>query len=125
MYPNIENKSYDKDEQQLKIKDSFSQFIPICTSKENTSYDYSVKINSNNVGFDVYFVSSKVQQNNFHDSKNNFEFYTADGCYAKNKKSFSGTCDNMGKTSGLLIIIPDELDRPLTNISVGLKEIKN
>ena len=48
-----------------------------------------------------------------------------DGCYAKNKKSFSGTCDNMGKTSGLLIVIPDELDRPLTNISVGLKEIKN
>ena len=125
MYPNIENKSYDKDEQQLKIKDSFSQFIPICTSKENTSYDYSVKINSNNVGFDVYFVSSKVQQNNFHDSKNNFEFYTVDGCYAKNKKSFSGTCDNIGKNSGLLIIIPDELDRPLTQVSVGLQEIKN
>jgi len=125
MYPNIENKSYGKDEQQLKIKDGFSQFIPICTSKENTSYDYSVKINSNNVGFDVYFVSSKVQQNNFHDSKNNFEYYSADSCYAKNKKSFSGTCYDVGKTSGLLIIIPDELDRPLTNISVGLKEIKN
>jgi len=38
------------------------------------------------------------------------------------KKSFSGTCDDIGKNSGLLIIIPYELDRPLTNISVGLKE---
>jgi hypothetical protein len=122
MYPNIENKSYDKDEQQLKIKNGFSKFIPICTSKENTSYDYSVKINSNDVGFDVYFVSSKIQQNNFHDLKNNFEFYSTDSCYAKNKKSFSGTCNNIGKNSGLLIIIPNELDRPLTNISVGLKE---
>jgi len=125
MYPDIENKSYDKDEQESKIKDGFSQFIPICTSKENTSYDYSVKINSNNVGFDVYFVSSKLQQNNFHDFKNNFEYYIADGCYAKNKKSFSGTCDDIGKNSGLLIIIPNELDRPLTNISVGLKENEN
>ncbi len=122
MYSDIENKSYGKDEQQLKIKDGFSQFIPICTSKENTSYDYSIKTDSNNVGFDVYFVSSQDQQNNFHDFQNNFEFYTADGCYAKNKKSFSGTCDNLGKNSGLLIIIPNELDKPLTKVFVGLKE---
>jgi len=122
MYSDIENKSNGKDEQQLKIKDGFSQFIPICTSKENTSYDYSIKTDSNNVGFDVYFISSQDQQNNFHDFENNFEFYTADGCYAKNKKSFSGTCDNIGKNSGLLIIIPNELDKPLTKVFVGLKE---
>jgi len=101
MYPNVENKSYDKDEQKLKIKDGFSQFIPICTSKENTSYDFSIKTDSNNVGFDVYFVTSQNQQNNFHDFQSNFEFYTADGCYAKNKKSFSGTCDGVGENSTL------------------------
>jgi hypothetical protein len=122
LYPDIENESYGKVEQQLKIRDGFSQFIPICTSKERTSYDYSIKTNSNSVGFDVYFVSSIDERNDFHDSENDFDFYTADGCYAKNMKSFSGTCDDIGKNSGLLIIIPDELDKPLTKVSVGLKE---
>ncbi len=122
VYPEIENDSYDGVEQQSKIKDGFSQFIPICTSKERTSYDYSVKIDSDDLGFDVYFVSSIDERNDFHDSGDNFDFYTADGCYSKNKKSYSGTCDDVGKNSGLLIVIPDELDKPLTKVSVSLKE---
>ena len=125
MYPDIENESYNRVEQQLKIRDGFSQFIPICTSKEITSYNYSIKTDSNVVGLDVYFVSSIDERNNFHDSDNDFDFYTADGCFAKNKKSFSGFCDNVGNNSGLLIVIPDELDKPLTKISVTLKENKS
>ncbi|HUU47250.1 MAG TPA: hypothetical protein VMW55_00545 [Nitrosopumilaceae archaeon] len=124
VYPDIENKSYDGVEQQLMIIDGFSQFIPICTSKEHTSYDYSIKTDSNNVGFDVYFVSSVDERNHFHNSEN-FEFYTSDGCFAKNKKSFSGSCDNVGNVSGLLIVIPDVLDRPLTKVFVTLKENEN
>jgi len=124
VYPEIENDSYDGVEQQLKIKDGFSQFIPICTSKESTSYDYSIKIDSDDLGFDVYFVSSIDERNDFHDSEGNFDFYTADGCYSKNKKSYSGTCNDVGKNSGLLIVIPDELDRPLTKVFVTLKENK-
>ena len=84
-------------EQQIKIKDGFSQFIPICTSKERTSYDYSIKTDSNTVGFDVYFVSSIDERADFHNSVNDFDFYASDGCYAKNKKSFSGFCDNVEK----------------------------
>ena len=122
VYPNIENESYNETEQQLKIRDGFSQFIPICTSKEHTSYNYSIKTNSNAVGFDVYFVSSIDERSNFHDSENGFDFYSADGCYAKNKKSYSGSCDNVGKSSGLLIVIPDALDKPLTKVFVTLKE---
>ena len=125
LYPDIENESYNRVEQQLKIRDGFSQFIPICTSKEITSYNYSIKTDSNVVGLDVYFVSSIDERNNFHDSDNDFDFYTADGCFAKNKRSFSGFCDNVGKNSGLLIVIPDELDKPLTKISVTLKENKS
>ena len=125
LYPDIENKSYDGIEQELKIKNGFSQFIPICTSKEITSYDYSIKIDSDDLGFDVYFVSSIDERNDFYDSKNDFDFYPADDCYAKNKKSFSGFCNNVGKNSGLLIIIPDALDKPLTKIFVTLKENEN
>lgn len=121
-YPDVENKSYDEVKQQLMIKDGFSQFIPICTSKQNTSYDYSIKTDSNVIGFDVYFVESINERNDFHDPENNFDFYTEDGCYAKNKKSFSGNCENVGKNSGLLIVIPDALDKPLTKVFVKLKE---
>ena len=125
VYPDIENKSYDGIEQQLMIKDGFSQFIPICTSKENTSYDYSVKIDSHNLGFDVYFVSSIDERDDFHDSENDFDFYIGEGCYAKNKISYSGTCEDVGNTSGLLIVIPDALEKPLTKISITLKENEN
>ena len=104
------------------IKDGFSQFIPICTSKEITSYNYSIRTNSEAVGFDVYFVSSIEERNDFHDSEENFDFYTNDGCFAKNKKSFSGFCENVKKNSGLLIVIPDALDKPLTKFTVTLKE---
>ncbi len=125
VYPDIENEFYDTVEQRLKIKDGFSQFIPICTSKESTSYDYSIKTDSNDIGFDVYFVSSMDERNDFHDSENDFSFYTADSCFAKNKKSYSGTCDDVGQNSGLLIVIPDALDKPLTKISIKLKENEN
>jgi len=125
VYPDIENESYDKDDQQLKVRDGFSQFIPICTSKNQTSYDYSIKTDSNNVGFDVYFVTSIEEQNDFHDSMDSFDFYTSGDCFAKNKKSFSGYCENVDKNSGLLIVIPDVLDKPLTKIFVTLKEKKN
>jgi len=124
-YPNIENNSYDRLEQELKIKEGFSQFIPICTSLEQTSYDYSIKTDSNNVGFDVYFVSSIAERSNFHDSENDFDFYMKDGCFGQNKKSFSGFCDDINKNSGLLIVIPDKLNQPLTKIFVTLKEKKN
>ena len=125
VYPDIENESYDKDEQQLMVKDGFSQFIPICTSKDQTSYDYSIKTDSNSIGFDVYFVTSVDEQKDFHESMDNFDFYTSDSCFAQNKKSYSGFCGNVNKNSGLLIVIPDALDKPLTKVFVTLKEKKN
>ena len=47
------------------------------------------------------------------------------GCYAKNKKSYNGSCDIVGKNSGLLIVIPDTLDKLLTKVFVTLKENEN
>ena len=122
MYPIVENESYDKIEQQLRIKEGFSQFIPICTSKEKTWYDYSIKIDSDNLGFDVYFVPSLIEQNDFHDPTKKFDFYLETNCHAQNMKSFTGSCDDVEQKSGLLIIIPNILDKPLTKVFVTLKE---
>ena len=38
---------------------SYVQFITLCTSRENTSYEYSISIDDKNAWFDAYFVSSK------------------------------------------------------------------
>ena len=100
---------------------SYVQFIPICTTKEDTSYEYSISINDKNSWFDVYFVHSKEQFQNYLNS-DTFHYYLQDGCSAQNHQSFSGTCNNVGKDSGLMIIIPDNLDQSLTKIRVNLHE---
>lgn len=120
IYPNIENKNYDNLEQQSKIKNGYAQFFPICTSKEITSYDYSIKTDNKDLGFDVYFVSSSIQRENFGNSE--FNSYTESGCYGQNKQSYSGTCKNIQKDSGLLVIFPDELKPWTTNVTINLYE---
>ena len=98
----------------------YSQFIPICTSKEKTSVDYGVRIDDKTIGFDVYFVSSENERFNFHRNFEDFSYYPT--CFGLNYQSFSGTCNDVDKKSGLLIIIPDSLNKPLTKISVKINE---
>ncbi len=120
VYPDIENKNYDNSEQQPQIKNGFVQFFPICTSKDITSYDYSVKTDNKDLGFDVYFVSSEIQRENF--VRGDFDYYVESGCYGQNKQSYSGTCNNIKKDSGLLVIFPDNLNPWTTKVTVNLYE---
>ncbi len=121
IFPDVPNDTYDSETQDRLIKQSFAQFIPICTSKNSTSYDFSVSINDENIGIDVFFVPSKDQLDAF--LKNQvFEFYSEKDCFAKNMNSLSGTCNNVGPDSGLLILVPDKLDLSVTKIKVNLHE---
>ena len=120
VYPDIENKNYDNLEQQSKIKNGYAQFFPICSSQDTTSYDYSVKTDNKDLGFDVYFVSSSIQSENF--TLGEFDYYKESGCYAQNKHSYSGTCNNIKKDSGLLVIFPDNLKPWTTKVTVNLYE---
>ena len=99
----------------------YSQFIPICTSKENTSFDYGVRIDDKELSFDVYFVSSIKEKYNFHHDPDAFTHYSEKGCSGEKYQSFSGTC-SVNQDAGLLIIIPDDLQRSLTKVTVKLKE---
>jgi hypothetical protein len=112
----------DATEHESQIATGYSQFVPICTSKDTTSFDYSVKINDSNVGFDVYFVPSAEEQQNYDQNNGKFQYYTDGQCFGKNYERFSGTCNNVGKNSGLLIAVPDNLTLPLTKIEVWLYE---
>ena len=120
VYPDIDNLNYDNSEQQSKIKNGYAHFFPICTTKEMTSYDFSIKTDNKDLGFDVYFVSSSIQLENFENSE--FNSYTELGCYGKNKQSFSGTCKNVKKDSGLLVIFPDDLKQLTTKVTINLYE---
>ena len=120
LYPNIENKNYDNLEQQIKIKKGYAQFFPICTSLDSTSYDFSIKTDNKDVGFDVYFVPSINQREKVGDS--DFDYYKEAGCFAHNKQSFSGTCSDIKKDGGLLVILPDELNPWITKVTVNLYE---
>ncbi|HEX9845736.1 MAG TPA: hypothetical protein VGA92_04655 [Candidatus Nitrosotenuis sp.] len=112
----------DTTEHESQIKLGYSQFIPICTEKDTTSFDYSVRINDNSVGFDVYFVPSIQEQENYDQNNNKFQYYETGQCSGKNYASFSGTCYDVRKDSGLLIVIPDNLSLPLTKLDVWLYE---
>ncbi len=121
LYTSVKN-NYDDDKHEEELKTGYSQFIPICTSKNITSFDYSVRINDSSVGFDVYFVPSASEQANYDAQNGKFKHYESDECFGKNYVSFSGTCSNVDKNSGLLIIIPDNLTLPLTKLDVYLYE---
>ena len=99
----------------------YAQFIPICSDKKITSYEYSIKIDGQNSWFDVYFVDSKKQFDTYLKSEK-FNFYTSDSCFGKGYTSFSGVCENIDGNSGLLILIPDNLSRSLTKIEINLHE---
>ncbi len=120
VYPDVDNANYDNLEQQSKIKNGYLQFLPICTSKSNTSYDYSIRTDNGDVGFDVYFVPSPAQVETF--SSPDFEHYSEPGCYGQNKQSYSGTCHNIQRNGGLLVILPDELRPSTTKVTVNMYE---
>jgi hypothetical protein len=121
MYTSIKSKQ-DGSEHEGALKTGYSQFIPTCTSKNVTSFDYSVKINDDSIGFDVYFVPSISEQTNYDESNGKFQHYENGECFGKNYVSFSGTCGNVDKSAGLLIIISDNLTLPLTKLDVYLYE---
>jgi len=120
IYPDSGNPNYSNSEQQSKIKNGYAQFFPICTSKEITSYDYSIKTDNKDLGFDVYMVSSLMQSEKIFNS--DFNYYQEPGCFAQNKQSYSGTCNNIQKDSGLLVIFPDEFKPWTTKVILNMYE---
>ena len=123
LVPNIRNLEYDKSVQETFVKNGYVQFVPICTSHESTTYEYSVSINDPKIGFDVYFVPSYQEIFKFLDDES-FTFYEQEGCVGHNFQSFSGTCQNVGHRSGLMIILPDNLDLSITKVRISMHELQ-
>lgn len=120
-FPNESNMNYDLAQHKDSLKNGYVQFIPICTLLQTTSYDYAVSLNDKNIAFDVYFVPSEKQVLNFLNS-DSFEYYLQEGCFAENFHSFSSSCNDVDKDSGLMIVLPDNFEQSLTRVKISLHE---
>ena len=126
MYPNSHIfKDYDP-------STGYVQFIPICTSLETTSYEYSIKTNNDDAPFDVFFVNDISEYKKFLENPGPIQYYEnkddddnnkTQRCFGISFTSFSGKCENISKDSGLLIWVPDDLDLSLTKITINLREL--
>ena len=121
IFPDVPNENYDLEKHKKLTKNGFVQFIPICTAKQITSYDFSVSTNDDKTAFDVYFVDSKQQLDNYLND-NSFEFYSQNDCFALNHQSYSGTCNNVSPEAGILIVLSDNLELSLTKIRINIHE---
>ena len=120
-FPNVINDKYNSEQQSDIQKNGYAQFIPICTSKDTTSYEFAISVNDKDIGFDVFFVPSEDELDKFLLEKS-FDYYKKPGCYATNYQSFSGKCENVGANSGLLVIVPDDLSLSMTDVQISLHE---
>lgn len=55
IFPNISNTKYDIEKQRKFVKQGYAQFIPICTTRESTSYEYAISLNDRNIAFDALY----------------------------------------------------------------------
>ena len=121
MYPTAINWEYGNVETKKTLTSGYAYFQPICTSKDVTTFDWHVSSDDPTYGFDVYFVPSINEFDNWIDGES-FDYFDGDGCYAENMLSVGGTCEGLTQDSGLLVVMGDTATEPLTDITLNLQE---
>jgi cell division septation protein DedD len=121
MYPTAINWEYGNVETRETLTTGYGFFQPICTSKDVTTFDWHVSSDDPTYGFDVYFVPSVNEFDNWVDGES-FNYFVDNGCSAENMLSVGGTCKGVTQDSGLLIIMGDDASEPLTEITLNFQE---
>ena len=120
-FPNIKNTSYTDLQQESNLPSAFAHFIPICMINDISDFDYSIRIDDKTMGVNLYFVPSIAEFESYKET-GTFFYYTEPGCFAKNLISHSGSCYEIPKGSGIMIIIPDDISRSLVKTTVNIYE---
>lgn len=97
---------------------SYAQFIPVCASSDPTSYEYSVSI-SGAGQFDVFFVDSEDRLGEYLETGSVGHY---EGCGAEGMSSFGGSCSGVAAGSGLLVLVPDDVDSSLARVTISMRE---
>ena len=121
MYPTAINWEYGRVEESTTLTNGYGYFLPVCTVKDVTTFDWSVVSDDTTYGFDVFFVPSSNEFDNWIAGES-FSYFQDDGCSANNMLSVSGTCEGVTSDSGLLVIMGDTVTNPLTQISINYQE---
>ena len=122
MYPSVPNDAYGGAEHDSLMRSGYAQFIPVCTSAgSSTTYEYSVRTDAAGIGIDAHFVPSESQRDAYY-GDGRFEPSGERGCSARNMRSFSGACPGVEPGGGLLLVLPDALDKSVTKVTVNLYE---
>jgi len=124
MYPIAIHLEYGTVEEEFTLTVDYAQFYVPCTIKDKTSMDYWVSVDDPKYGFDVYFVPSIKSLDDWKAGKP-FKYYSDEGCFGKDYRSYSGTCKGVPKGSGILVIMDSTLTNPLTQVTIKTQEISS
>lgn len=116
MYPDIAGVM------QSDYADGYVQFVPVCSSGNDSSYQYSVRSNDPDLALSVFLVPDRSLYEMFVDEPFDLEPYAGD-CRGEAYASFSGECAGVPPDGGLLIWVPDDLSLALTKITVNVREV--
>ncbi len=124
MYDHTQDTEYGSIELDTVLNENETLFVPICTSKDISTFDYWVKTSNENSGFDVFFVPSVDELTNW--SERQFlRHYDDTECFGKGYTSYGGTCEGVKRDSGL-IIMADKSDTPLDiNVKLQVSDVSN
>ena len=108
---------------QKSLAAGYIEFVPLCTSRDSTSFSYSVTSDDPNYGFKVYVVPSRSEFNNLEQTNYSFNYYSGTGCYAENYKTYGGTCEGVSQGSGLFIVLDNRQTNDLTQLTITQQEV--
>ena len=121
MYNIVPNAKYAPIDYSYDLRPTEAIFIHGCTFSEKTAFDYKVTTDDQGHGLSIFFIKSEEQYKNFLKGQK-FSYYNNDGCYATNIIDYRGTCYDISKGAGLLIVMPKELDHSTARVSVKIQE---
>ena len=124
MYPIALNLEYGLVEEEYRLTEGYGQFIPFCTIKDLTSYDFSISTTDETYGFDYYIIPSINEFDKWVEGKV-FQHYSNKDCFGEGWLTISGTCKGVSAGSGIMVLVDSELTTPLVTITVQKLEKPN
>lgn len=122
MYPIAHYWEYGLVEYEDSFVKNYGRYIPLCSSKPVTSFNFHVSTDDPTYGFDVYFVPSSSSLDQWSQNEP-FEYYVDESCFGKNYLQYGSTCEGVPGDGGLMIVTDSVQSSPLTTITIQLQEV--
>ena len=122
MYPIALNWEYGIIESDHPFVENYGHYIPLCSSKQVTSFNFHISTDDPVYGFDVYAVPGPDAFDSWSEGEP-FEYYADNSCFGEGYLQYGSTCEDVAGDGGLLIVTNEVQSNPLTTITVKMQEI--